>query len=200
MSRDEVEALLRRYTTRTITIDNGPGRFKHLDVEILEDGRKIGSYRRNYPSLIDTFVPFVQGDHVYALYSPHYTATRLMRLPECADIGGEEPSNGGFCPAEFYVPYEPERGLVGDWGFVSGCIWGDDSSWKVLYLDLSQASHGVLRSEARFGYLPIFSRLPLREAVNLTFYREDDEYQEIEFSVSRLYSMKQRKFEDEGYD
>lgn len=26
----------------------------------------------------------------------------------------------------------------GDFGFVWGCIWGDDSSWKVQYLDLSR--------------------------------------------------------------
>ncbi len=202
MTRDEAEALLRRYTTETTPIDNGQGRWKYLDVDILEDGRKIGSYRRNYPSLIHTFAPFVQGGQVFALYSPHYVVTRLMRLPDCQDIGGEEPtpSGEGFCPAEFYVPFDPERGLVGEWGFVSGCVWGDDSSYKVQYLDLSRAAEGVLAREDRFGYLPTPSRLPLREAVNLEFYRADDEYQEIEFSMRRLYSMKQRKFEEEGYD
>lgn len=200
MSRDEAEALLRRYTTRTTIIERGLAGFNHLDVEILHDGEKIGSYRRNYPSLIDTFLPFMQGGHVFALYSPQYTITRLMRLPSCQDIGGEEPCDEGFCPAEFFVPYVPERGLVGVWGFVSGCVWGDDSSWKVQYLDLSEAAQGVLRREARFGHLPTPRRLSLREAVNLEFYRADDEYQEIEFSVGRSYSMKQRKFEDEGYD
>lgn len=160
----------------------------------------IGSYRRNYPSLIHTFVPFVQDNQVYALYSPDYTATRLMRLPDCEDIGGEGRDENGFCPAEYYVPYDPEKGLIGKWGFLSGCVWGDDSSWKVQYIDLAQAAQGVLRCEARFGYLAAPSHLLLREAVNLEFYREDDEYQEIEFSVSRLYSMKQSKFEDEGYD
>lgn len=200
MSREEAEALLRRYTTQTTIIDNGPNRFKHLDVDILEDGKKIGSYQRNYPSLIRTFLPFVQNSQVYALYSPDYTATRLMRLPDCADIGGEGRDEEGFCPAEYFIPYDPEKGLIGKWGFLSGCVWGDDSSWKVQHIDLSQAAQGVLRREERFGYLPTPSRLPLREAINLEFYREDDEYQEVEFSIRRLYSMKQGKFQDEGYD
>lgn len=197
MSREEAEALLRRYTTQTKTIDRGVEGFNHLDVDILDDGRKIGSYRRNYPSLIHTFVPFVQSDRVYALYSPRYTATRLMRLPECEDIGGEEPHSEGFCPAEYYVLYEPAKGLIGNWGFISGCVWGDDSSWKVQYLDLSRAAQGVLEREERFGYLPTPRRLLLREAINLDLYREDDEDQEIEFSVGRFYNMKQRKFQDE---
>lgn len=54
--------------------------------------------------------------------------------------------------------------------------------------------------EERFGYLPTPSDLPLEKAINFRHYREEDEYGEIEFSVRRLYSMKQGKFEDEGYD
>jgi hypothetical protein len=43
----------------------------------------------------------------------------------------------------------------GDFGFVWGCIWGDDSSWKVQYLDLSEIRNGVIRREERFGYLKL---------------------------------------------
>ena len=28
-------------------------------------------------------------------------------------------------------------------GFVAGCVWGDDSSWKIEYLDLSKADEGI---------------------------------------------------------
>jgi hypothetical protein len=38
-------------------------------------------------------------------------------------------------------------------GFVAGCIWGDDSSWKIEYLDLSAVDKGEIRRHARFGYI-----------------------------------------------
>ena len=167
-------------------------------MEILLDGEKIGSYRRNYSSLFDTCVPFFLDGRVYALYSRDYTSTRLMRLPECEDIGGEEPHQDGFCPTSYYVPYDPAKGLLGRWGFICGCIWGDDTSWKIEYLDFSQAAEGILKREARFGYLELASNLTLREAVNLAGYNEDDEYGEIEFTVRRVYFMKEGTFEKRG--
>ena len=43
----------------------------------------------------------------------------------------------------------------GEFGFVWGCYWGDDSSWKVQYLDLSRVQQGVVRREERFGYVEL---------------------------------------------
>ena len=51
-----------------------------------------------------TFEPFQWDGAWFALYSPDYTTTRVMSLPDCRDIGGEEPSLNGFCPVEFYAP------------------------------------------------------------------------------------------------
>lgn len=72
----------------------------------VKDGNEeqVGEYVRNYPGLMDTFCYFRKGDKEFALYSPDYTATRIMELPTCKDIGGEEPDGGGFCPVDFYVP------------------------------------------------------------------------------------------------
>jgi hypothetical protein len=78
----------------------------------------------------------------------------------------------GFCPVGFYVPdwwdlhdesiipgseywnadYEWPSG---EFGFVWGCVWGDDSSWKVQYLDLARIHSGVIRREERFGYVEL---------------------------------------------
>lgn len=44
---------------------------------------------------------------------------------------------------------------IGDFGFVWGCHWGDDGSWKVQYLDLSRVQEGVVRREERFGYVEL---------------------------------------------
>ena len=51
---------------------------------------QVGEYERNYPSLLDTFAPFHLDGRDLALYSPDYTCTRLLELPSCRDIGGED--------------------------------------------------------------------------------------------------------------
>jgi hypothetical protein len=124
--------------------------------------------------MLRTFEPIRQGDRDYALISPHYTATSIMDLVSGRIVAGEEPSPGGFCPVGFYVPEwwdihedTEQRGTLpgskawssdyewptGNFGFVWGCIWGDDSSWKVQYLDLSRVQEGVLTREERFGFV-----------------------------------------------
>ena len=88
-----------------------------------------------------------------------------MELPSCKDICGEEPGTFGFCPTGFYVPETKHLGedwgdgeIVGpdgQFGFVCGCIWGDDCSWKIQHLDLSKITEGVLTHDDRFGYIEL---------------------------------------------
>lgn len=67
----------------------------------------------------------------------------------------------------------------GLWGVYSGCVWGDDSSWKVQYLDLSRIDEGILIADDRFGYVEISNNVSsLREAVHL-----DAEMGQIEIQV-----------------
>lgn len=53
----------------------------------------------------------------------------------------------------------------GRWGLYGGCIWGDDSSTKMRYVDLSRISEGVVTTDERFGYVQIPDNLTLRESV-----------------------------------
>lgn len=79
------------------------GVFQH-DVDGTET--QIGSYERNY-RFMRTFCWFRRGARHFALYSRDYTAARVMEIipgSGTADLGGEEPDGGGFCPVEFYVP------------------------------------------------------------------------------------------------
>jgi hypothetical protein len=155
-----------RYTARA-SRTSGDGDWPRHRVEILRDGRAIGSYPRNY-GLMTSFHPFMGPDGgLYALYSSHYTATRVMSLPDCRDLGGEDQSSLGFCPVEYFVPYNPPLGLDGSFGFVAGCVWGDDSSWKVQFLDLSRVADGVLVRDDRFGYLELEDGVRLADAVDL---------------------------------
>lgn len=194
-----------KYYARTIeAIKNTPGSWDSYKIGVFQrtpEGDKwIGEYIRHY-SLMETFHWFTLQGKDYALYSaPDYTATRIMSLPDCKDIGGEEPESNGFCPVEFYVPsyvereftdehlkgykyriYEPQAdnlpvsptcrpltGLVHEpFGFVAGCVWGDDTSWKIEYLDLSEADKGIIKRDARFGYIEMPGNMRLREAINM---------------------------------
>lgn len=90
---------------------------------------------------------------------------------------GEPVKSAGFCPVDFYVPdlvtaynfksaeqwdkffssvhnfaEEFSKNYSGQFGFYSGCVWGDDSSWKLRYIDLSKISEGIVTDEEKFGY------------------------------------------------
>ena len=200
------------YTAKILdTFEYSPGGWKGLRVGIFlvspEGEEQVGEYTRNYGEFYKTFFPFKKDDKDYALYSPHYTATRIMELPSCKDIGGEEPHPAGFCPVDFFVPSyilrehksldgsievspgnEPDEETKRDsayfrvisprlyypFGFVAGCVWGDDSSWKIEYLDLSAVEKGVIRRDARFGYIEMPDGISLKQAIDLRDYGYDD--------------------------
>lgn len=58
-------------------------------------------------------------------------------------------------------------------GFVAGCGWGDDSTWKVQYLDLSKAEEGILKRDERFGYIALPRDVKLKDAVRMGDYNPD---------------------------
>jgi hypothetical protein len=219
-------------------IDNGKNYWKYLNVGVfkIENNaeEQIGEYKRNYSSLYNTFCHFQKDGKDFALYSPDYTVTRIMELPSCKDIGGEEPGAGGFCPTDYFVPTYIEhesswetvsaKGKIGEsilrrrvnnpdnedliettesrefihqtseelckittlnrplssltyypFGFIAGCFWGDDSSWKIQYLDLSEVEKGIFKREERFGYIELPNGVSLRDAVKMYGYGNNTE-------------------------
>lgn len=93
------------YTARPLeAISNGPGVMNSQKIGVFDGDKQIGEYVRNYSSFYNTFCPFKHGDRWFALYSRHYTGTRIMSLPDCVDLGGEEPAALGFCPVDYLVP------------------------------------------------------------------------------------------------
>lgn len=200
------------YSTKILNeIEYQPGTWHGLKIGVFRttDGveQQVGEYERNYPRLYRTFFPFQKNGQDLALYSPDYTGTRIMELPSCKDLGGEEKNSNGFCPVDFYVPayvvreftrqsgkverYTVQKPRESDlidtedsrvviplqyysFGFVAGCIWGDDSSWKIEYLDLSEAERGVITRDARFGYVEMPDLLNLKDAVDISDLEEFD--------------------------
>ena len=230
-------------------IDNGANYWKYLNVGVFKVEEKveeqIGEYKRNYYSLYNTFYHFQKDGKDFALYSPDYTVTRIMELPSCKDIGGEEPGAGGFCPTDYFVPTYIEqetswetisaRGRIGSdtsirrvnnpdeedlieslesrefnyqttgelckittinrpltslnyyqFGFIAGCIWGDDSSWKIQYLDLSKVEKGIIEREERFGYIELLEDMTLKDAVRLSGYKDESGEYKIHVQIKTM--------------
>jgi hypothetical protein len=109
----------------------------------------------------ETFFAFSFKGKDYALYSSNYTKIQLMSLPDCQEIPLKDEcveQTANFCPTELYIPawsntsydykgeprniqspitdlkqkdeYTYEYGYS-HLGLALGCIWGDDSSWKI---------------------------------------------------------------------
>lgn len=160
-------------------------------------GDPVAEYRRNYRAMYSTFEPFrqrIDGQwRDLALISDSYVRTAVLDLhsgqviatqaPPMVD--GEPRPAFGFCPVEFYVVdfWDRTDGTVlpdskywktgreeqfdGTFGFVAGCVWGDDGSWKLQHLDLSRIDEGVVVGDDRFGYVQLPHGLTLAEAVSV---------------------------------
>jgi hypothetical protein len=163
--------------------------------------RYLGSYHRTYSHfLLETFCPFKHDNgQWYALYSPTYDRTSLLGLPDCKHICDEVKT--GFCPTSYYVPKyriynhlyekpyitadieefaeldadnEPYIEGYTSFGFVAGCVWGDDTSWKIEMLDLSKAPEGIITRSQPFGYCGLPARMSLADCILVKWYEPYD--------------------------
>lgn len=159
-----------RYLVKTSPRSNqGHGTSTAVEVVDRLDDKPVAKYLR-WHAMLQTFEPFRQGNRNLALISTDYTKSAVLDLAT-GEILGEE-TQGGFCPVGFYVPdwWDLHDGRIipgsanwdehmewpsGDFGFVWGCEWGDDRSWKVQYLDLSRATKGIIVRDDRFGYVEL---------------------------------------------
>lgn len=167
------------YAVKVTDRANAPGTWDSSAVEVFRRTdaaaglQKIGEYVRNY-AMLHTFEPFRQGGRDYALISRNYTQTAVLDLATGAVVAeeSEDEPGSGFCPVGFYVPdwWDVHDGSIipgseswnedhewprGDFGFVWGCYWGDDTSWKVQYLDLRHIRDGIIKRDDRFGYIAL---------------------------------------------
>jgi hypothetical protein len=164
-----------RYVVKVVET-SPPESWVTVSVEVTrrDGGEALCRYDRRH-AMFRTFEPFRRGDRELALVSRDYTTTDVLDLVTGEVIAQEPRSSRGFCPAGFYVPdwWDVHDGRVmpgcenwcpdlewptGDFGFVWGCESGDDSSWKVPYLDLRRVEEGVVTRDDRFGYVEIATR------------------------------------------
>lgn len=118
----------------------------------------------------------------YAIISPNYTTFEVIELhpSRAGRVIATRPNPkpaAGFCGVDYYIPdimevVDPEdfnltedsdpfdhqwladgiSTASGQYGWYSGCVWGDDSSWKLRHIDLSQISEGIVTEDERYGY------------------------------------------------
>lgn len=168
------------YSVITSEINNRKPYWSHTLVEILKGHITIGSYIRTYPGCgKSTFFPFSheRSGKELALASANYMYTDIMELPSCTWLSGDPQRERDyfthFCPVEFFVPKEGK----GDFGFVGGCVWGDDSSMKVRLLDLRDADKGKI-SKIDIGYVEYYG--DLKDAIkDFEIYEDELSFQVI---------------------
>lgn len=71
-----------------------------------------------------------------------------------------------------------------EFGFVAGCHWGDDSSWKIQRLDLRKLDKKIIKREDVFGYIRVPDGIDLKEAISEDLYEIDNPIIQIALPIS----------------
>ena len=180
----------KKYICSTSPIENGPGVWNSLKVYVYTaeefvkvNGVRVTTYTRNYASMFATFCPFTRDGKDYAFYSKDYTATSLMELPSGKEIWTEAHDTFGFCPVEYLIPDE------GVFGFMSGCIWGDESHRKLKCVDLRDLENGNITIFEPFGYCPLATE-SIQESIEWFDYEEQEDTIYADINTMQNYEYK----------
>ena len=99
----------------------------------------------------------------------------------------EEKDDEGNVTKKSYCSFDFDN--LGMFGFVSGCYWGDDSSWKIQFLDLSRITEGILTNDSRFGYIELPENVSLKDAITIHVERHSDDKQDVTKSPFGVYDV-----------
>lgn len=143
--------------------------------------KNIGKLYRNYPKSNKICQPYLFESNWYILFSEDYNHLSLYD----ENLNKINQTKSGFCPIEVYVPRFKktdmycnlvadnqenfndfkEESFYSNFGFISGCHWGDDFSAKIRTLDLSDPEFFCENEE--YGYVQI--PYSLRKSVKFWF-------------------------------
>lgn len=98
-------------------------------------------------------------------------------------------------PEEFEEPHETDEWIIqpisySSFGFVSGCIWGDDSSMKIRFFDLTKIKEGIITYDDRFGYIELHNKLSLAESINIWNSFSDIDKCKISITTNKVFNFK----------
>jgi hypothetical protein len=81
-------------------------------------------------------------------------------------------------------------------------MWGDESTWKVQYLDLSRAQEGILHRDDRFGYIELPSGMTLAQAIEMDDFGDDpgeDYSYQVSIAVLRTFDVRDGRSIDRSW-
>lgn len=182
------------YLITTQKVSGKPGFWAVVNVEIRRGNVLVFEFTRQYPSfgLETTRIFSLEGQDVL-VYSENYETLNFFNLTKREAITLNEESKKqicGFCPTDILVPkfivdddvYICDGGTNGefhDFAFVSGCVWGDDSSWKLNILDMKNLLRGAVKYvnnlrevKPEWLYLEIPPGISLTQCVHLDYWHD----------------------------
>ena len=119
-----------------------PGCWNEVIVSVEKNGVALGQYIRSYPTLFRSFHPFKIEGKYYALLSSDYTKATLYDLETFTELSS---TASGFCPTGFFVPqlddWDYEHVLRPTYAIAIGCFWGDEHTWKIKKIDLTDLTN-----------------------------------------------------------
>lgn len=60
-----------------------------------------------------------------------------------------------------------------DFGFIAGCVWGDDSSWKIQFVNLKDIANTPMEISEKFGYWEMPKSMKLRDCLDMDGWEPD---------------------------
>jgi len=115
------------------------------------------------------------------LYVPRY---KRIHDSISRDDGTTYEYNYSYVDCDFKTEAEFEQSVKDDgeaaetqycnFGFMCGCIWGDDSSWKIRYIDLSRIPNKELIITEKFGHWEMPNNLTLKECIDMSNWDLDE--------------------------
>ena len=87
-----------------------------------------------------------------------------------------------------------------NFGFVAGCYWGDDWSWKIQHLDLSRASEGIITRSEKYGYVWLGHGLKLKDSVHVDMDGDDLEHYHVDLAIVKSYNKNKDYSKFKGFD
>ncbi len=182
---------MNNYKIETVTRKSNPGCWDVIDITIKKDEEVVFEVTRRYSTMAEETTKFFELDgKEIVVYSDDYQTLNFFNLTDRQPIQLDEESKKqiyGFCPVEIIIPrykiedewYEMDNDngpLYHDFAMVSGCAWGDDSSWKLNIIDLKDLLSGKVRYvtnledlEPKWLYEELPSQLKLKDCFNIDY-------------------------------
>ncbi len=107
-------------------------------------------------------------------YIPRYNMYSVKDKYDYYDVDAEYKTQEEFVETQTSADFVETKFC--NFGFMSGCIWGDDSSWKLRYIDLEKIPEKELSIIEKFGYWELPHNMSLKECIDMSGWEPDHDW------------------------